>query len=382
MVPVKELVDAACAKDQANLQEEIVEPALQASFRCKAYVDIVKEVVEISDEDYEWFEDENGHWYYKEKANPNSEWKLWEDDDKAQVETSEIETKPISSTNPVIYCENMNWDLLNQKIKKLDPKCNLLRINVDENIMSYLQVASENETLTKKSRVEIFPNINPKKMNKLLSKNKYKNNHLIGMEDILMFADDTQFPFRNGNNGMMITTAGIFTSATLRNGFLPWRIGNSRVKSFIEEKSFLVRTIIAILDTGESLEIFTSSDPDLKNNLEELPAFLTILADAANHAYCLENGIDFTSIFDESEEVDFDGEYGLEGDCPNCGSSMRDASLAARGGKSMLRGFAKLHRSMERQAGYSHSFFGKSGGIFDKATADKSRVCDNCGYKF
>lgn len=48
MVPVKELVDAACAKDQANLQEGIVEPALQVSFRCKAYVDIVKDVVELA----------------------------------------------------------------------------------------------------------------------------------------------------------------------------------------------------------------------------------------------------------------------------------------------------------------------------------------------
>ena len=62
---------------------------------------------------------------------------------------------------------------------------------------------------------------------------------------------------------------------------------------------------------------------------------------------------------------------------------MRDASLAARGGKALLRGFAKLDRSMVSKSSNPNlrSVFGRGGGWFDKKTSDKTRVCDSCGYK-
>lgn len=386
MAPVKEPADVVCAEDRVNSQEKTAKHVLLASSQCRACADIVKDVVDMEDENYEWWEDENGHWYYRDKRTPDGEWQLWEDD---QSQTSHNDPPDLNTTskettqNPIVYCENMDWNTLNEKVKKLKPSCKLLRINVDENILSYLSVASANKKLMKKSRVEVFPNINAKKLQKLFDKNKYKNNNFINLDDVLMFADDTTFPLRNGNKGIMVTTVGLFCSTMGRIGFLPWRIENSRVTGFYDEKGFLSRKIVAVLDTGESIEIFESSDPDLKKNLVELSQFLTIFADAANHAYCMENGIDFLSVFDETEDTsESDGDFGLSGDCPNCGSVMRDASLTARGGKALLRGFASLHRSMERQAGYSYSFFGKSGGIYDKATADKSMVCDKCGYKF
>ena len=177
---------------------------------------LVKDVVEISDEDYEWFEDENGHWYYKEKANPNSEWKLWEGGGQNEAEASDVVTEDVRYKEPVTYCKNMDWNKLNEKAQTLNPDCHLLKIDLDDHLLAILEVASENKKLVKKKRVEVYPNINEKKMNKLLSKNKYKNKDLISYEDILMFADDTFglgfYASRSGKKGIMVTKIGIFSS--------------------------------------------------------------------------------------------------------------------------------------------------------------------------
>ena len=380
------LADVQCVVVQVKMVQTTVVHVQTANGQCKVYAHGVKDVAKMQDDDYEWREDEAGNHYYRLKDNPDSEWQLWADEQSQtrHNESPDLEMASKETTHePVVYCENMNWNTLNEKVKKLKPNCNLLRINVDENILSYLSAASDNKKLIKKSRIEVFPNINAKKLQKLLDKNKYKNNNFINADDVLMFADDTTFPLRNGNKGIMVTTVGLFCSSGGRTGFLPWRIENSRVTGFYDEKGFLSRKIVAVLDTGESIELFESSDPDLKKNLVELSQFLTLFADAANHAYCIENGINFSSAFDETEDApESDGDFGLNGDCPNCGSSMREASLTARGGKALLRGFANYARWEPRQVGASTSIVGNSGGFFDKRMADKSRVCDNCGYKF
>jgi len=354
-------------------------------------------VVEISDEDYEWFEDENGHWYYKEKANPNSEWKLWEGGGQNEAEASDVVSGDARSKEPITYCKNMSWNNLNEKAKTLAQDCHLLKIDLDDHLLAILEVASENKKLVKKKRVEVYPNVNEKKMNKLLSKNRYKNKHLIRYEDILMFADDTMgLPFmRSGKNGIMVTKIGIFSSTTGRVGFLPWRIEDSRVMAFLDEKAFLSRKITALIDNGESFEIFQSTDPDLKKNLEHLPVYLIHLSDIVHQQYCLDNGIEFesgletmkNSLRDVEESPEYnltlDSDFMMEGDCPNCGGMMRDANLAARGGKALLRGWAKLDRSMVSRSSSPNlrSMFGRSGGWVDKKMSDKSRVCDNCGFK-
>ena len=365
---------------------------------------LVKDVVEISDEDYEWFEDENGHWYYKEKANPNSEWKLWEGGGQNEAEASDVVTEDVRYKEPVTYCKNMDWNKLNEKAQTLNPDCHLLKIDLDDHLLAILEVASENKKLVKKKRVEVYPNINEKKMNKLLSKNKYKNKDLISYEDILMFADDTFglgfYASRSGKKGIMVTKIGIFSSILASwggVGFLPWRIENTRVVGFMDEKEFLSRKIVAILDNGESIDLFSSSDPDLKKNLEHISTYLTFFADAAHKLYCSENDLKFTSRLETMQKTlslidsspyseidsDFDSSLAMGGDCPNCGGFMRDASLAARGGKALLRGFAKLDRSMVSKSSNPNlrSVFGRGGGWFDKKTADKTRVCDSCSYK-
>ena len=88
---------------------------------------------------------------------------------------------------------------------------------------------------------------------------------------------------------------------------------------------------------------------------------------------------------EESHEYNLtlDSDFMMEGDCPNCGGMMRDANLGARGGKALLRGWAKLDRSMVSRSSSPNlrSMFGRSGGWVDKKLSDKSRVCDNCGFK-
>ena len=93
MAPAKVVEGVALAKVQGNLWEKTAEPARPVVFQCKEFVDTVRDVVKLADEEYEWWQNETGDWYYKIKGNDTAEWILWEDDatdkDAVDVQTEE-----------------------------------------------------------------------------------------------------------------------------------------------------------------------------------------------------------------------------------------------------------------------------------------------------
>ncbi|MDA8567797.1 hypothetical protein N9L15_00705 [Euryarchaeota archaeon] len=353
----------------------------------------------MGDDNYEWWEDENGRWYYRDKSTPDGEWQLWEDD---QSQTSHNDSPDLNTDskettqNPIIYCENMDWDdmLLNIKYLKKDSK--LLTITLNKEVSKILEVASGDHLLTRKNRIQIYPDIKRKNVEKVLQKNKYKSNGRISYDDIWMIIDESTF--KNGNSGILVTSQGLYIRSLGRKAFLPWMIEDKWVSSFYEEKGFLSRKLFATLSDNTKLEVFDTVEETLNKSIQEVTGYLTLIADLARKEYCNENGLKYTFVYEKAKKFTANIGNGikdlavnsvskgmgmLQGDCPSCGGVMRDASMAARGGKALLRGFAKLDRSMVSKSTNPNlrSAFGRSGGWFDSKISDKSRVCDSCGYK-
>jgi len=356
-------------------------------------------VIPLTDDNFEWWEDENGDWYYRSKTDPNGEWYHWEQEEKQSEQSDStsvnVELKVVSE--PSVYCKGMDWDdmLLNIKYLKKDAK--LLTITLNEGVSKILELASGDHALTRKNRIQIYPDIKRKNVEKFLQKNKYKTNGRITYDDIWMIIDESTF--KNGSSGMLVTSQGLFIRSLGRRAFVPWMVEDKWVSSFYEEKGFLFRKLFATLSDSTNLVILETVEETLKKSIQEVTGYLTLIADLARKEYCNQNGLKYTFVYDGVEEAYSQMVSGLEestpensilsgmemlqGDCPNCGGMMRDASLAARGGKALLRGFAKLDRSMVSKSTNSNlrSAFGSGGGWFDNKTADKSRVCDSCGYK-
>ena len=205
--------------------------------------------------------------------------------------------------------------------------------------------------------------------------------------------------FKNGSSGILVTSQGLFIRSLGRKAFVPWMIEDKWISTFRDKKGFLSRKLFATLNDYKTLEILDTVEETLKKSIQEVTKYLTLIADLARKEYCNQNGLEYRFVYDgveeaytqmvlESEESTpessiLTGMGMLQGDCPNCGGVMQDASMAARGGKALLRGFAKLDRSMVSKSTNSNlrSAFGRSGGWFDSKVSDKSRVCHSCGYK-
>ena len=353
-------------------------------------------MIPLTDDNFEWWEDESGEWYYRAKTDPDGEWHHWEQEDE-QSDSTSVNTQLEVVAEPPVYCKGMDWDdmLLNIKYLKKDAK--LLTITFNDEVSKILELASGDHLLTIKNRVQIYPNIKRKNIEKILQKNKYKTNGRITHDDIWMIIDESTF--KNGNSGILVTSQGLFIRSLGRKAFVPWMIEDKWISTFDDKKGFLSRKLIATLNDYKTLEILDTVEETLKKSIQEVTGYLTLIADLARKEYCNQNGLEYKFVYDgveeaytqmvlESEESTSEnsiltGMGMLQGDCPNCGGVMRDASMSARGGKALWRGFAKLDRSMVSKSTNPNlrSAFGRSGGWFDSKISDKSRVCDSCGYK-
>ena len=380
MAPAKVVEGVALAKVQGNLWEKTAELARPVVFQCREFVDTVRDVVKMADEEYEWWQNETGDWYYKIKGNDTAEWILWEDDatDKDAVDVQTEENTAYHK--PENHALGMDWaKSIENGIKSTNN--DLFKLEDSGALESLLSLANEDKVLKKKGRVEVYPNIKPKKIIKILKKDVYKTHIKLKNSDVLMLVDDTTM--KSGKSGLLVTRYGIFTrSFPLINGFLPWRIGKEFPISFHTEKGMLMsRKLMVTISDGTEHELFMSSEPDLRKNMVELPAYLSSMAQIANDSYCEANGIEIGKSFSDVA-ADYEGS-GLN--CPKCGSQrIGEAGLAGRGGKALLRGFAGLDRSLvsKMPSPNTRSIFGRSGGMFDKMVADKRYVCKECGKKF
>jgi len=349
----------------------------------------------MADDNFEWWEDESGEWYYRSKTDPDGEWHHWEQEDE-QGDSTSVNTQLEVVAEPPVYCKGMDWDdmLLNIKYLKKDAK--LLTITFNDEVSKILELASGDHLLTRKNRVQIYPNIKRKNIEKILQKNKYKTNGRITHNDIWMIIDESTF--KNGSSGILVTSQGLFIRSLGRKAFVPWMIEDKWISTFDDKKGFLSRKLIARLNDYKTLEILDTVEETLKKSIQEVTGYLTLIADLARKEYCNQNGLKYTFVYEKAKKFTANigngikdlavnsvskGMEMLQGDCPNCGGIMRDASMAARGGKALLRGFAKLDRSMVSKSTNPNlrSAFGRSGGWFDSKSSDKSRVCDSCGYK-
>ena len=173
MAPAKVVEGVALAKVQGNLWEKTAELARPVVFQCKEFVDTVRDVVKLADEEYEWWQNETGDWYYKIKGNDTAEWILWEDDatDKDAVDVQTEENTAYHK--PENHALGMDWaKSIENGIKSTNN--DLFKLGDSGTLESLLSLANEDKVLKKKGRVEVYPDIKPKKIIKILKKDVYK----------------------------------------------------------------------------------------------------------------------------------------------------------------------------------------------------------------
>ena len=82
----------------------------------------------MTNDNFEWWEDESGEWYYRSKTDPDGEWHHWEKEDE-QSDSTYVNTELEVVSETPVYCKGMDWDDMLLHIKYLKKMQNYLQLH-------------------------------------------------------------------------------------------------------------------------------------------------------------------------------------------------------------------------------------------------------------